>query len=193
MDELNQIKADFKSYNAVVEEVGISVIEDRFNKLYNVIKDFISGEFATDSVVINRRILLIAVMDFFADISRLKSFHHIDEVNEYKMKAYESAWLSRRKPIQVFETSNEVLAQKCDYINEQFVFSYLQSYLMNGRDLIDKSNFKNVSGFLDSLFYYLKFRDCEPRALELMIVAFKTGEEINKIAIKKKKETVIAT
>ena len=64
---------------------------------------------------------------------------------------------------------------------------------MNGRDLIDKSNFKNVSGFLDSLFYYLKFRDCEPRALELMIVAFKTGEEINKIAIKKKKETVIAT
>ena len=86
MDELNQIKADFKSYNAVVEEVGISVIEDRFNKLYNVIKDFISSEFATDSVVINRRILLIAVMDFFADISRLKSFHHIDEVNEYKMK-----------------------------------------------------------------------------------------------------------
>ena len=45
MDELNQIKADFKSYNAVVEEVGISVIEDRFNKLYNVIKDFISSEF----------------------------------------------------------------------------------------------------------------------------------------------------
>lgn len=193
MDELNHIKAEFKSYDAVIEEVGISIIEDRFDKLYSIIKDFISCEFATYSVVINRRILLIAIMDFFADISRLKSFHHIDEVNEYKMKAYESAWLLRRKPIQVSETSNEVLAQNCDYINEQFVFSYLQSYLMNGRDLIDKSNFKNVSGFLDSLFYYLKFRDCEPRALELMIVAFKTGEEINKIAIKKKKETVITT
>ena len=53
-------------------------------------------------VVINGRILKEAVIDFYVDISRIKSHHHnIVEPSIEKDDAYKAYWLLRRKALQV--------------------------------------------------------------------------------------------
>ena len=39
---------------------------------------------------------------------------------------------------------------------------------------------KQVSfhNFLDKLYYYLKFRKCDPQSIELMLLAFKAGQRV---------------
>lgn len=46
MDELNQIKADFKSYNAVVEELATSITEGRVTvgEIYEIVSDLLGME-----------------------------------------------------------------------------------------------------------------------------------------------------
>ena len=67
---------------------------------------------------------------------------------------------------------------------------------MDGRNSISDANFlaENnqseynlaIKGFLNTLLYYLKFRDCSPQVLELMLMAFKAGEVIKAVEIEKK-------
>ncbi|MDE7087709.1 MAG: hypothetical protein K2O67_05920, partial [Clostridia bacterium] len=69
-------------------------------------------------------------------------------------------------------------------------------FLMDGRNSISDANFlaENnqseynlaIKGFLNTLLYYLKFRDCSPQVLELMLMAFKAGEVIKAVEIEKK-------
>ncbi len=188
---LKDVKALYGSYGAIIDEIGSATIENRFNKILSAMGDFIKSKNSHVEMVINTRILLIAILDSYTDLSRLKSFHKINEVNTFKEKAYESAWILRRKPIQVNSKSIE-----SDYINEKFVYSYLMLYLLNGRTTISDANFLSensnseynlaIKGFLNTLLYYLKFRDCSPQVLELMLMAFKAGEVTKEIELEKK-------
>ncbi len=54
-----------------------------------------------DSLVICEEILHQVVMDYFADVYRLKEFHKIENTNMAKILAYEAYWILRRKPIQM--------------------------------------------------------------------------------------------
>ena len=59
----------------------------------------------------------------------------------------------------------------------------LASYLLADDihlSIIDE-NGKAFQNFLDTVFYYFKFRQCDPQALELMILAFKAGQTIEHI------------
>lgn len=188
---LKDVRALYGSYESIIEEVGSETIENRFNKIFSSMKEFIEDKKLEEDVFINTRILLIAILDCFTDLHRLKSFHQISEVNAFKEKAYESAWILRRKPIQV---KSKVI--ESDYINEKFIYSYLMFYLLDGRTTISDANFLSennqnkynlaIKGFLNTLLYYLKFRDCSPQVLELMLMAFKAGEVTKDIEIEKK-------
>ncbi len=117
-----------------------------------------------------------AVLDYFTDISRLKHFHKITRTNSFKVISYEISWLLRRKPLQVLEDGREELV----YINEKFVLSYIMSYLTHlvGTDFYDDLKPKNqeaFDGFIDSLYYYLKYRNCNSQALELALLSFGAG------------------
>lgn len=147
---------------------------------------------------VNERLLLIALLDYYMDVKRLKSLHqHINEINEYKSKAYEVAWILRRKPIQILQfpmTKNQEAAQtydeQLDYVNEQFVFSYIMSFLVGDIDLLKilaESDTKNnvndtasIKGFVNTLLYYLKFRNCGAQELELMLMAFDAGNVVGR-------------
>lgn len=117
-----------------------------------------------------------AVLDYFTDISRLKKFHKIKRTNSFKIIAYELSWLIRRKPLQILQDNEEKLV----YINEKFILSYVMSYFTQlvGFDFYDKLEEKNrkiIDGYIDSFYYYLKYRNCSSQALEFALLSFGAG------------------
>lgn len=121
-------------------------------------------------------------MDYFSDINRLKEFHEIKKINDIKRVAYESMWLLRRKPIQIIsdrpEDDNAVFA------NERFVLSYLTHEMLKNRtdDILTIKASNVYSSFVNSLYYHLKYRDCDAKVLELMILSFKAGLDYNTVS-----------
>ena len=72
--------------------------------------------------------------------------------------------------------------QKIEHVNEKFLLTRLTSYMLqddiNMPILSEKKKaFKN---YLDTLYYYLKFRRCDAQSIELMLLAFKAGRLIGK-------------
>ena len=116
-----------------------------------------------------------AGLDYFTDISRLKHFHQAKHINSLKVISYETYWLLRRKPIQILvedETSDAMA-----FLNEKFVFSRIAKYLMGDgkRVILSPETKKGFLNYLDSLFYYLKYRNYDAEMLEMMLMGFKAG------------------
>ena len=177
MDKIQEIYA---SYGDIVEKVGLEKIQKRFMDLNQSYIDFIESENITNQVTINSFMLIHAIMDYFTDILRLKDFHKIDFTNSYKTLAYEISWLLRRKPIQVLEDEHEELV----YINEKFILSYTINFITIGRESVRYQDLSKVrqqsfNGFIESFYYYLKYRNCSAQALELALLSFEAGLTIN--------------
>ncbi len=115
------------------------------------------------------------MLDYFTDISRLKHFHQAKHINSLKVISYET-YRARRKPIQILvedETSDAMA-----FLNEKFVFSRIAKYLMgDGKRVILSPETKKgfLPNYLDSLFYYLKYRIYDAEMLEMMLMGFKAG------------------
>ncbi len=175
---INKIKTEYKSYSSIVDKIGEARIEERLGAIHEIYKKFLKQTCYEDKtdIIINDRILMHAILDYFADITRLKEFHDIKRINQDKIISYECSWLLRRKPIQVLRDDKEELI----YVNEKFVFGILVNHLI-------LTKFKKISqadllnGFCETLLYYLKFRQCEPKILEMIILSFKAGNSINAI------------
>ena len=126
---------------------------------------------------IHEMALTHAVMDYYSDIQRLKEYQKIERVNEIKIKAYETFWLLKRKPIQLMKQLED---DKMLYVNEKFLLTRLTSFMlgedMNNPLVEDKK--KAYTNYLDTLYYYLKFRRCDAQAIELMLLAFQAGRVV---------------
>lgn len=116
-----------------------------------------------------------AVMDYFSDIQRLKDYQKIDHVNEIKIKAYETFWLLKRKPLQLM---NQLDDDRNLYVNEKILLTRLTGFLLEDNINMPIVEEKSVAyrNFLDTLYYYLKFRRCDAQSIELMLLAFKAGQ-----------------
>ena len=85
------------------------------------------------------------------------------------------SWLLRRKPLQVVtQRQNDFLA----FINEKFVFSRLAAFLVRNRkdQVLREQDKKAFMNYLDTLYYFLKYRQYDPKMLELMLLGFRAGE-----------------
>lgn len=173
---MDKIAIVYDGYGDILDEFGEERIQERFQDLYVAYQKFIKDLKIEDNVKINAYTLMHAVLDYFTDISRLKKFHKIVKTNSFKIMAYEISWLLRRKPLQILKDETEELV----YINEKFVLSYIMSYFSKlvGADFYNKlsdENRKVIDGYMDSLYYYLKYRSCNSQALELALLSFGAG------------------
>ena len=87
-------------------------------------------------------------------------FLTFNKLNEIKIKAYETFWLLKRKPLQL---KGQVENDKFLYVNENFLLTRLTSFML-GDDInkpIVGENSTMFKNFLDTLYYYLKFRKCD--------------------------------
>ena len=175
---MNNIENTYVSYDELLEEVGEDVIESRIQQISQEMLEFLEINQLHDVAYIHEMALTHAVMDYFSDIQRLKNYQHIEHINEIKIKAYETLWLLQRKPLQLKAQLDD---DKFLYINEKFIMTRLASFMLaeNINEPIvgeDKVIFTN---FLNTLYYYLKFRKCDAQAIELMLLAFKAGHLFN--------------
>lgn len=178
---MESIKANFTNYHKIVEIVGKDRINERLCALHDIYQEFLEETKYIDGVDIrlNDRTLMHAIVDYFTDITRLKEFHGIEKINKDKIISYECSWILRRKPIQILKDDREDLI----YINEKFVLGIFVNHLTaNTIDTFDGNIILNH--LCDTLLYYLKYRNCDAKILEMFILFFKGGNSIPKIHYK---------
>jgi len=169
---MNNIESVFVDYSDLIENFGKDKLINRYETLYEIAGNFIKKMGYTDKVYINEMVLLYAICDYFTDIMRLKLFHKIDRTNEVKIISYEIYWLLKRKPLQIKNDSKELV-----YVNEQFALSRIIHYISNDEE---KSLFiignDKLDFFINTLFYYLKYRPFDAQALEMFLISFNAGK-----------------
>lgn len=178
-----------------IEGFSQEVIESRFSQLKLEIESFLEKENYYNYAKCNDMLLGYAVIDYFVDIKRLKSFHKITHTNTSKIYAYMAYWLLREQPIQITNenlfNSDEKMssseANKCLYLNAKFVAGYLMSNMLSDLSISleyinNSEELKNYIGdFMSLLIYNFKYRSFNPQSLEIMITAFITGFKISTI------------
>lgn len=178
---MEKIKSEYESANEIVTYFGKERITKRFEFFLEIIDKYIMslGEGYKEKLAVNDKVLEHCVLDYFADIERLKVFHNIERINDIKRVAYESQWLLRRKPIQILSESDE--DDIIVYANEKFVLSYLFHELLRDNEdkILSDENSEKFRAFTESLYYHLKYRDFDAKVLELMLLSFKAGMAYN--------------
>jgi len=163
----------FESYKYLLQDFGREKIEGRYVFLANLIQAFIKQEEIENQVYLNNTILEQVLLDYFADIHRLKDFHNIVKVNTDKITAYTIQWLLRRKPIQMREEADKDLK----FVNERFILSYLQMYLF-GKDyatFVSPEKRYEHDNFFKTFLYTIKYRYVDSQILELLIITYRAG------------------
>ncbi|HIW40720.1 MAG TPA: hypothetical protein H9743_00990 [Candidatus Mediterraneibacter vanvlietii] len=174
---MRNIENTYVNYEELVNKVGKEVIESRIKQIAFEMSEFIKNYELQDFVYINEMLLTHAIMDYFSDIQRLKDYQKIEHINEVKIKAYETFWLLKRKPLQL---TKQMESDKWLYVNEKFLLVRLTNFMLQDNINVPMVQERKLSftNYLDTLYYYLKFRKTDAQALELMLLAFQAGKLI---------------
>lgn len=173
-----------KTYQDLLDEFGAEIIENTYIFLLDRAKYFLSFyvtnfNIKSEDFKISETYLKEAVIDYFADIKRLKPFHNIMEIHPLKRAAYLGYWLVRRKPIQIlYDFSQEELTgrDRLISINESFAISIMMAVIYIHSHSTPKDYNENVYKFLHQMHYHLKYRVISPQVLELALVGFYTNQ-----------------
>lgn len=173
---MNLIKSFYGDYSELFEKDTEGKIESRYELLLQEMTEFIASINAQDKLVVNERLLMHTVLEYFSDIQKVKNAHDLEHANDYKVFSYMAYWLLKRKPIQIlaWEDDDENLV----FANEKFVLTMLMGFLLHEKETrpLAGDDLDSYRGFIESLYYYLKFRRPDPQALELILMAFQSGK-----------------
>lgn len=172
------------NYVELINEVGKKEFESRFAELqrqfgeFLIASGYISEIEGAGCAECNDRILYHVLLDYYADIKRLKEFHEIKHTKTDKNIAYLAYWILKRKPIQI---TNSVEEDKDIFINERFAcyivtYECLQQKQKDSNCLkLDERSVKMYDKYIDLLLYFFKYRECSAQVIELLIETFKMG------------------
>lgn len=168
------------SYEILVSEFGEEKIEKRYATIYDYLVSFIERNHYQDNVIISTDVLNQAVVDYFADILRLKQFHGIERINFLKIHAYSAYWLLRRKPLQIIKDDEN--DANLAFVNEEFVASYLIRFLIGKNDTasIPEESRGDYIDFVQNLKYSLRYRAVNAQSLESVLCAYNGGRVFQK-------------
>lgn len=162
------------TYDEIISHFGIDKIEARFKFLYDKMMGYIDERKLNNKVSVDQDVLSQAIMDYFADIYRLKKFHGIERVNKSKIVSYEVYWLLRRKPIQKnISTDQSMLV----FVNEGFLTTFIAHELLQPNEsapLGEKSEHEFIK-YLQHINYCLKYRPIDKQWLETILYSFEVG------------------
>ena len=161
------------------------VIQSRCEHLEIRAKQFIKNKGYTGAVILNHSMLNIMVIDYFADIDRLKEFHNIPHANKNKITAYTVYWWLRRRPLQVTVDPQNCIDnarenERLVYVNEEFATSLIIKDIFD----IDKKEIvenKLYAKYIEHIFYYLKYRVVDAQAIEWLLATADVSKEIGKM------------
>lgn len=124
---MRNIENIYTDYNGLVDEITEEAIKNRIKQFQAEMQAFIDSNKLQDKVFIHQMALNHAVMDYYSDIQRLKSYQEIGHINEVKIKAYETFWLLKRRPLQL---KAQLEDDKWLYINEKFLLARIASFIL---------------------------------------------------------------
>lgn len=161
-------------YNQIINEIGEKNLQEKYTEVLASANKFIEEAGYLEHVECNERILLSLLLDYYADLSRFRDFHGVEWVRTEKSFAYLIYWIVKRKPLQFQHFSED---EKDIFVNERFaVYLLLNECLLCGeRKFVGKENQEKLDDYIRLLFYYFKYRECNPQALEMAITSFKMG------------------
>lgn len=165
-----------EKYADIIDNFGKDKISDRYDYTKKKIDDFLRVAGFSDCAKCNERILYHVITDYFSDILRLKTFHSIENVNKNKITAYLVHWIIKRKPIVFLADYND--REKDIFVNERFCASLIINEALFDKEDITSADINAVAQYkeyIDLLLYYLKYRECNPQVIELVIASFKMG------------------
>ncbi len=162
-------------YSELVDSFGEDKIKKRYLTMYEYLESFISRNKYENNVIIADSVLNQMIVDYFADIYRLKEFHKISHINFLKIHAYTAYWILRRKPLQIIKDDNENV--DLAFVNEDFVASYLLQFLQGEHQnvIILQEDRQDYLEFAKNLKYFLRYRTITPQMLETMLEAYNAG------------------
>ncbi len=167
-------------YSDILSAFGKDKIEQRYNTLHEYLLAFIKRHKYEDKVGVADSVLNQAVVDYFADIHRLKNLHHIEAINYLKIHAYTAYWILRRKPLQIIKDDSQDV--ELAFVNERFISSYLLQYLRGEHTTVIIAEKERLTyfEFVKNLEYYLRYRVVTPQMLETMLEAYQAGISFQK-------------
>ncbi|MDE6873671.1 MAG: hypothetical protein K2P87_04355 [Lachnospiraceae bacterium] len=165
--------AERQDYRELIQNHDEEELKQRFIELKKTADDFIEQSHFQETVFCNERILMQVILDYYSDIDRLKAFHGIERVRTEKIFAYTIAWIVKRKPLQYNSNSYD---EKDIFVNERFAaYLMLSECLCCGEENVSLEHKDKLKEYVDLLFYYFKYRECNPQVVELAIASFKMG------------------
>lgn len=166
------------NYNYLLTKFEEKVIKERYNYMEQRATAFIKKSNLEKDVYLNHNSLNVVILDYFADLARLKDFEGIERTNKNKITAFMSYWWLRRKPIQI--KTDGIENEDLVYINEKFISTLISKDFMYTNTKKTMSN-DQCDKCLEHIYYHLKYRVYTAQTLELMLMAADTGIEIGKL------------
>jgi hypothetical protein len=161
-----------RDYSAVWKAFGTKI--PRRGKVLNDQYEYFIQSIGIDEskVHLQMDLLFEVVLNYFADILRIKDFHEHERVNSVKIAAYSAYWILRIKPIQIiqFDVTHR---ERFLFLNEYFAVTVLFAYLFN----YEQQYFHNPkfltawNRFYDYIVYSFHHRKLDPQSIELAIEA----------------------
>ncbi len=173
---MNTNDNDKNGYNELIDKIGEHKFRERYMALRDSAEKFIKSSGFSEVAQCNERILFQTILDYYADIFRLEEFHKIKEPRTEKIFAYTIAWIVKRKPIQYIKNFDN---EKDIYVNERFA-AYLLLNECLGSYKINQKYQEQLDNYISLVIYYFKYRECNPRVIELAIESFKMGMRVIK-------------
>lgn len=164
-----------RDYTAIYEEFG-EKIDNRGAYLYAAFEKYSrSIGIPEGSLSMPMDLLFETVLNYFADIHRVKEFHELERANMVKIAAYTSYWIIKIKPIQVVNFAPEY-KERFLRINEYFAISLAISFLFETREMRFNTAevLENWNKFRDSITYAFHYRHLDAKAIELALQALLT-------------------
>jgi len=179
---MNDITFDYFKCDDTIEVFGEDKLKARWIALFNEMDLFIKQNELSSLVSVDKFLLSTAILDYFNDIKRLKDFHKIVNTNSIKVTAYNAYWLLRRRPLQVCNSTGSINKELIT-VNERFVLKYICNYLSirerESHVLLRKNH--GLKSFSGMLLYYLIYRVHDAHSLEMMLMAFFSGQVYERI------------
>ena len=151
------------------------IIRDRFDSLYSMMNDFINANNLTEQVRISVICLEQALIAYFDDINRIKTFHGMGLVNEIKIRAHTAFWILRKKPLQILKDY-----EHCESVNEKFISFYLMDFMLREKSkaVLSGSQKDQYTEFVKTLNYWFKYRKFDAQSIELILLSFIAGTAV---------------
>jgi len=167
-----------KSYQYLIDEFSEEKLESRFQfiqyECLDILKRFNSETLDTSIYFdVSGSIVQDIVINYFADIDRLKKFHGINKVNSIKIASYSSYWVSKLKPIQLIKKPNREIRNQhrrlFSKINEKVALGIMFGIAFDQKVFHETDQETTI--LYKAIIYSLAYRTITPQSLDLMIQA----------------------